>query len=130
MSRIKQVIDALEAERAEVSERLQWLDEQIEVFREDEAGADAAAAADPTKTPSRSKRRATATRASRRRATARSLKPDLNAKILAYLKDHPQSTAGDVAKGLNLARNSTAAKLTQMAKMGEIKKARRGYTVD
>jgi predicted HTH transcriptional regulator len=125
VSRIKQVIDALEAERAEVRERLDWLDEQIEVFREDQADADA-----PAKTPSRSKRRATATRASRRRATARSLKPDLNAKILSYLKDHPESTAGDVAKGLNLARNSTASKLTQMVKMGEIKKARRGYAVD
>lgn len=124
MSRIKQVIDTLEAERAEVRERLEWLEKQIDEFRQRHSGDES-----PAQTPPRAKRRATASRASRRRATARSLKPDVKAKIVAYLQDHPQSTAGDVAKGLNLARNSTATRLTQMAKAGEIKKASRGYTV-
>lgn len=124
MSRIKQVIDVLEAERTDVRERLEWLDEQIRVFREHHKNGEA-----PTETPPRSRRRATASRASRRRATARSRKPDVRAQIVAYLKEHPESTAGDVAKGLNLARNSTATRLTQMVKTGEIKKASRGYTV-
>ena len=123
MSRIKQVIDTLEAERAEVHERLEWLDEQIEEFRERHHDSETGVG-----TPPRSKRRATATRASRRRATARSRQPDVKARIVAYLDKHPNSTAGDVAKGLNLARNSTATRLTQMAKAGEITKATRGYT--
>jgi hypothetical protein len=124
VSRIKQVIDTLEAERAETHERLEWLDEQIKVFRERDQGAPTAVGMPP-----RSKRRATASRASRRRATARSRQPDVKAKIVGYLEKHPKSTAGDIAKGLNLARNSTATRLTQMAKAGEINKATRGYIV-
>jgi len=49
------------------------------------------------------------------------------AAIVDYLKEHPGSTAGNVAKGLNLQRNSVSTRLTQMAKAGEIKKATRGY---
>jgi predicted transcriptional regulator len=47
--------------------------------------------------------------------------------ITDYLNKHPGSTAGEVAKGLNLQRNSVSTRLTQMAKAGEIKKATRGY---
>ena len=39
-----------------------------------------------------------------------------------------ESMAGAVAKGLNLARNTTATRLPRMSKSGEIKKASRGYT--
>jgi predicted transcriptional regulator len=112
MSRIKQVIDTLEAERNDVKKRLEWLEGQIKAFR-DHAG-DAIASA-----PSR---------ASVRRTTARSRQSDTRARIVEYLAKHPGSTAGDIAKGLNLKRNSVSTRLTQMAKAGEIKKADRGYT--
>lgn len=122
MSRIKQVIDTLEAERADVRKRLEWIDRQLEEFRDHHQGVEPAMTQ-----PSRGARRATARRASVRRATARSLQADVKGRIVAYLKKHPNSTAGDVAKGLGLNRNSTATRLTQMTKAGEIKKATRGY---
>ena len=51
----------------------------------------------------------------------------MTARILDYLKDHPQSTAGDVAKALNANRNTIGARLSQMVKKGEITKASKGY---
>ena len=77
--------------------------------------------------PPRSQRRATARRASKRRATARTRKGDAKASVVAFLAKHPGSTAGEVAKGLNLNRGSVSSRLTQLAKAGEIKKATRGY---
>lgn len=126
MSRMKQVIDALEAERAEVVEHLQWLDRQLEEFRDRQRhdGAGAASAV-----PARSNRRATARRASQRRATARTRRGNLAEQVVAYLREHPGSTAGDVAKGLNANRNTIATRLSQMTKAGEISKAEKGYTV-
>jgi len=121
MSRMRQVIDALEAERDDVKERLEWLEGQIKAFR------DRAGDALPS-VPSRSSRRSTARRASSRRRTARSRQSDTASRIVDYLASHPNSTAGDLAKGLNLKRNSVSTKLTQMAKAGQIKKAERGYT--
>jgi predicted Rossmann fold nucleotide-binding protein DprA/Smf involved in DNA uptake len=121
MSRMKQVIDALEAERDDVKERLDWLETQLKAFR-DHAG-DALPSV-----PSRSSRRATARRASSRRSTARRRQSDTASRIVDFLGKHPNSTAGDLAKGLNLKRNSVSTKLTQMAKAGQIKKAQRGYT--
>jgi hypothetical protein len=120
MSRMKQVIDALEAERNDVKERLEWLESQIKSFR------DRVGEAVPS-VPSRSRRRSTARRASGRRQTARGRQSDTAARIVEYLAKHPGSTAGDLAKGLNLKRNSVSTKLTQMARAGQIKKAARGY---
>jgi len=77
--------------------------------------------------PPRSRRRATAVRASKRRATARVRKGDPKERIFEFLAKHPGSTAGEVAKGLNLDRGSVSSRLTQMAKVGEIEKAERGY---
>jgi hypothetical protein len=86
-------------------------------------GASAAAA------PARSVRRATARRASNRRATARSLHGDSEASIIiVFLAKHPGSTAGDVAKGLNLDPGTVSARLTQLATAGEIEKASHGYS--
>jgi hypothetical protein len=80
--------------------------------------------------PPRSHRRATAVRASKRRATARVRKGDTEASIVGFLGKHPGSTAGEVAKGLNLNRDSVSAQLIKLARKGEIKKADRGYTTN
>jgi len=72
--------------------------------------------------PQRSARRATARRASDRRATAREHKGDIDGRILEYVKDHPQSTTGDMAKGLNASRDTIAAELSHMVRAGEITK--------
>ena len=123
MSRIKQVIDTLEAERADLQQRLAWLETQIKEFHAHHDGAAPAASA-------RSGRRATARRASTRRATARARQVDTKKSIVEFLAEHPGSTAGQVAKGLNLNRGSVSTRLTQLAKSGEIKKAARGYTAE
>ena len=70
--------------------------------------------------PQRSARRATARRASTRRATARQRKDDIERHIIAYLKDHPQGTTGDIAKGLNANRGTIAAGLSHLARANEI----------
>ena len=93
----------------------------------DEAAAPRSSGGAP---PPRSQRRATAVRASKRRATARVRKGDTRASIFEFLAKHPGSTAGEVAKGLNLNRGSVSTRLTQLAKEGEIKKADRGYTTN
>jgi Winged helix-turn-helix DNA-binding len=120
LSRMQQVIDALEAERAELQERVAWLDGQITEFRERHGDGRSPPA-------QRSMRRATARRASTRRATAHQRKGDLQGRIIGYLKDHPQSTAGDVAKALNANRNTIATRLSRMVKEGEVTKASKGY---
>jgi Fic family protein len=120
LSRMQQVIDALEAERAEVQERLAWLDRQIAEFRERHDDG-------PAVPPQRSARRATARRASTRRATARQRRGDIKAQIVAYLRNHPESTAGEVAKAINANRSTTATRLSQMVKEGELTKASKGY---
>ena len=121
MPRIQQVTDTLEAERVEVQKHLAWLEQQIKEFHAYSGGSAAAA-------PARSVRRATARRASTRRATARGRQGDTKASIIDFLAQHPGSTAGDLAKGLNLNPGSVSSRLTQLAKSGEIKKASRGYS--
>jgi hypothetical protein len=110
MSHMQQVVEALQAERAEVKEHLDWLDQQIEEFRGRlENGA---------------RRRAVATRTNGGNGTR-----DTRARIKDFLRMHAESTAGEVAKGLDMNRNSVATRLTQMARAGEIQKARRGYSI-
>ncbi len=82
----------------------------------------------PEAAPTRSVRRATARRASNRRATARDRQGDTNTSIIDFLAQHPGSTAGDLAKGLNLDPGNVATRLTQLAKAGEIKRATHGYS--
>jgi predicted HTH transcriptional regulator len=72
--------------------------------------------------PPRSARRATARRASTRRATARERKDDVEARILDYVKDHPQSTTGDIAKELNADRGTIAAELSHLVRASKITK--------
>ena len=62
----------------------------------------------------RSARRVTARRASSRRATARRRTDDVDGRIVEYLKDHPQSTTGDIAKALNADRGTIAAGLSDI----------------
>ena len=72
----------------------------------------------------RSARRATARRASDRRATARERKgkDDVEGRIVEYLKDHPQSTTGDIAKGLNANRGTVAAGLSHIVRASDVTK--------
>jgi predicted HTH transcriptional regulator len=70
--------------------------------------------------PQRSARRATARRASNRRATARQRKDDVEGRIFEYLKDHPRSTTGDIAKALNANRSTIAAGLAHLVRDGDI----------
>jgi predicted HTH transcriptional regulator len=70
--------------------------------------------------PQRSARRATARRASTRRATARERNDDVEARILNYVKDRPQSTTGDIAKELNADRGAIAAGLSHLIRAGKI----------
>ena len=70
--------------------------------------------------PQRSARRATARRASSRRATARQHKDHVDERIVEYLKDHPHSTTGDIAKGLSANRDTIAAGLSHIARASGI----------
>jgi MarR family len=140
MSRIQQVIETLEAERAEVQKRLQWLERQIKEFRTHNGAAATTPASSPSRTTrARASSRATSSRRTGARpprtstsgspttATAAAAGSDARSQILAYLREHPGSTATDIAKGTGLKRNSTSTRLTQMAKAGEITKQSRGY---
>ena len=69
--------------------------------------------------PQRSARRATARRASDRRATARQRKDDIEGRIVEYLKDRPQSTTGDIARGLNADRGTIAAALSHIVRASD-----------
>ena len=70
--------------------------------------------------PQRSARRATARRASDRRATARQRKDDVEGRIVEYLRDHPETTTGDIAKSLNAARGTIAAGLSHIARASNV----------
>ena len=72
--------------------------------------------------PQRSARRATARRASNRRATARRRKDDVEGRIVDYLEDHPQSTTGEIAKGLNADRGTLAAGLSHIVRANDATK--------
>jgi hypothetical protein len=106
--------------RANARTRLARLDQQIKRFRVDNRAASA---------PTRSVRRATARRASTRRATARSRQHDTTADIIGFVTTHPQSTAGDLAKALNLDPERVSACLNQLANVGDIKKHAHGYSI-
>jgi predicted Rossmann fold nucleotide-binding protein DprA/Smf involved in DNA uptake len=104
---------------ANARKRLARLDQQIKQFRVENRGAVA---------PARSVRRATARRASTRRATARRRQHDTTAPIVEFLNKHPQSTAGDLAKSLNLDPESVSTSLNQLVIAGDIEKHAHGYS--
>ncbi len=78
--------------------------------------------------PVRSVRRATARRASSRRATARSRQADTEASIIDFLVQHPGSTAGDLAKRLDLDPGKVSTHLNKLVTTREIRKASHGYS--
>ena len=43
-----------------------------------------------------------------------------NGRMFEYVKDHPQSTTGEMAKGLNANRGTIAAEVSHMVRAGEI----------
>ena len=67
----------------------------------------------------RSTRRATARRASNRRAIARELKRDVEGRVIEYLKDHPSGTAGEIAKAVDADRGRVAAELARFARRSD-----------
>jgi hypothetical protein len=75
--------------------------------------------------PQRSARRATARRASNRRAMARQHKHDIEGRIIEYLKEHPQSTTGGIAKGLNANRDAIAAGRSHIVRASDTSRTRR-----
>jgi Winged helix-turn-helix DNA-binding len=113
-----------ERDADQLVERMRWAFEDAErqqqMIHAHDGGSAAGAQA-------RSVLRATARRASNRRATARDRQGDSEASIIDFLAQHPGSTAGDLAKGLNLNPGSVWGRLTQLAKTGEIRKASHGY---
>jgi CRP-like cAMP-binding protein len=111
----------LSGDRADVGKQLDWFDHQLNQVPAEVAVSAAAA-------PVRSRRRASARRASSRRATARKRGQDIKAYIIQFLVRHPESTAGDLAKALNLDRGTVSRRLAQLARAGEIKKAAHGYS--
>lgn len=153
MSRISQIIEALEAERADAKTRLAWIEQQIEEFRRHQPAGDSATA----RRDARAARSAKPQRAARETSSSTKRKPpartavatgsptsphaandtaagkrrngrgDMRSQILEYLVTHPNSTAGDVAKNLGLKPNSTSTRLSQMAKEGVVEKVERGY---
>jgi Fic family protein len=116
--RTQQQIDTLETALAELRERLDTLEARV--------ASDAAGEAGP---PARSLRRASARRASRRRAQARALQTDERAAVLGHLAAHPGSTAGEIAKSLDMERSIVSSRITQLVRLGEIEKVERGYAV-
>ena len=46
--------------------------------------------------------------------------PYVDGRIVEYLKDHPQSTTGDIAKGLNASRDTIAAGLSHIARASQV----------
>jgi len=109
----------LNADRAHARKRLARLEQQIKQFRvENRAAA----------SPARSVRRSTARRASTRRAAARSRQHGTTARIIEFLTGHPQSTAGDLAKGLNVDPETVSTCLNKLTKAGDIKKHAHGYS--
>jgi uncharacterized membrane protein len=117
MPRTKQQIETLEAQVAALGERLTTLEQQAE-------GEPA-----PADVPARAVRRATARRASKRRAQARAFTPDTKASVVEYVAKHPGSTAGEVAKALDLNRSTVSSSLAQLTRIGRLRKAERGYDV-
>ena len=116
MARARTQIDDLESQLADLRERLTTLEAAVEAIP--------GGGATP---PARSLRRATARRASRRRHEARALQVDTRALVVDWVASHPGSTAGEIAKGLDLNRSTVSGRIAQLVKLGQLRKVERGY---
>jgi hypothetical protein len=103
----------LNADRAHGRKRLTRLDQQIKQFRVENLAA---------ASPGRSVRRSTSRRASSRYAAARNRQHNTTARIIEFLTGRPQSTAGDLTRGLDLDPEAVSACLSRLRKAGDIKK--------
>jgi cell division septum initiation protein DivIVA len=90
-----------------------------------------ALAALETATPSPARDTATPARRTGRPRTPRGRRRQvpMAAAVVDFIRANPGATAGDVARALDLKRNSTSTRLTQLAKSGALVKAQRGYAV-
>ena len=111
--------DLIDTARQHLSTRLAELRPLVDEAARLQQALDALNGTEPATPRVRSKSR------QRRGATVRG---QTGQRIIEYLKAHPGSTAGDVSKALGLKRNSTSTRLAQLAKAGEITKAKRGYS--
>lgn len=112
---IQKALDALIDERDHHIEQAQWLDERIAEFSSVNGDA-----------PEVEREPVSVVPVSRPRSRPRN--GDTAQRIVDYLKEHPRSTAGEIAQDLDLKRNSVSTKLTQMAKAGQILKESKGYS--
>jgi CRP-like cAMP-binding protein len=114
--------DLLDTVRRDIDARLAELRPLVQEASRLQSALDALATTDGrAQAPTAS--RARGPRQSRRGAS----RGETRARIVDYVQAHPGSTAGDVARALGLNRQSTSTRLTQLAKAGEIAKAKRGY---
>jgi hypothetical protein len=74
----------------------------------------------PAPTPSKASRRA-------RSSSATGPRKQTRERIIEFVRAQRPATAGEVATGLNLNRNSVATRMTKLTKAGELAKAERGY---
>lgn len=137
-SRITQVIETLEAERAQLTSeiaerqgRLEYVEAQLRSFREHAAQLPVT---DVTATPPQDKARHTkrvekASRARKRRAELKPLRRDLLVEVVDYLRTHPGSTAGDIARGLDVSASTASAKIKHLTQVGQVVKVKRGYAL-
>jgi type II secretory pathway component HofQ len=139
-----EIAESLRARIAAVREELERYDSlREELARLESALADLEPAArvqrrarNP-KTPGSAPRRSRASRPADARATASRRAPSSSKggprgqtrdRIIEFIRAQGPATAGEIATGLNLNRNSVATRLTQLTKAGELQKAERGYT--
>jgi len=119
--------DLLDTIRSDIGARLDELRPLVQEAASLEAALEAlgnAGGATIARTSSARSGRRSVVAAGRRRSP----RGDSREKVIAYVRSHPGSTAGDVAKALRLNRNSVATRLTQLGKSGELVKAQRGYS--
>jgi hypothetical protein len=121
--------ELLDEIRSEINSRIEELRPLVQEAESLQRALDALGK--PSTRPQPNGRRSRRTRSSRGGATARSPRErvTMRAAVIDYLRENPGSTAGDVAKALNLNRNSLGTRLAQLAKSGELVKAQRGYSV-
>lgn len=121
-SNIQQAIDALQAERAAVQQQLDWLDARIAEFAQLDAPL-RPVVPEPEPEPS------APAPARRGRASRNGSRSRMSETVVAFLSDHPASTAGEIAAELGLKRNSVSTLLSKLRQQGQLVKRDRGYSL-